>query len=426
MANNWYSDFYKNQNKEKLSFEEKEEIKKSEIKLLVKKLNELNKKEIAKKEKEDENKKEIEISDVVINIEKKPGKINKEMVFWISLFIVALIILLLYSFPVDNMDDKNGNVINISVLKATGLPMDVYYDNIKIMTLSGWETKIGYSNKTDRLFGDENYKTIIFDNNGAAYVVSSLDNEIKIEPLRTNPENITDIGWFKKTEQISVTEKASENKTIDVKLSNGEREIKNVDLKYFLYSNQSFFKVKMDINSQNKSELNDIAYGFLINKFDIYLSNGSILKNDNKIVVFDNPVNITFIKNKKIEKNIPKGLNYSLSKIYDLNRKAILRNGSFYRIDGEYEIFFNAENKKAVLIYSPDVSYFENSFYWDAYWIHMNRDVSESPLLYFFIFDNPKLRYDNELGDWNIDIEGYSGEIMFYIYEKIYEMENDR
>lgn len=396
---------------EKVEEEVKEVIEKEEVK-------EETEKEAEEKEEE---KKEEKFSEVT-----ETFKIKKRWVILGSLIIIIIIFALIYLLT----KPPTGPAVKLSPLDAVASNVSasatIYYKNSPLFSISGWETKLNYKNKEDRLFGKEEYKKIVFDEKGKAYTAISLDNEIRLEPLSTNPEEITKIGWFTKPEQINVSEeKERVEKQIKVSLFSKESEIKNAEFSYNFFKNKPYFKVQFSASAENLSELVDFAYGFILKEHDIYLSNGTILKNDNGIIDLNKTVEIVLQQNKKTTKNISQNLAKAVSEKIDITRKAITRKGSFYSVnDSDYEIFYNSNKSLAIIAYSPETLYFENSFLWNVFRCYVGHlSNGEYPELYFIITENAQLNYDKELEDWQISSKEYEGHVTDYIYKIVSEIE---
>jgi hypothetical protein len=408
--NNWYSKNYKEKNKKLFEIKESKENLDFDAKVFW------------IDSKKNENK---QINSIIKDIEKNINpKINKKLISWISSIIVIIIIAFLY-FSSQLNSISSYKPLDIIIHNESSLPIDIYYNNKNLMIFSGWETQLEYNGKKDRIFGDEDYKNFIFDDNGRAYTFISLGSEILLEPLKSNPDKIKSIGWFNKQEQISIAEeKSSVGKIEKLKLSNGKLSIKNADLNFYVYKNKPYFKVEFNAEAENESALGELSYGFILNSYDIHLEDGSILKNDNKILETNKTPEIILIEN-NTSKNISQDLIDSLSKQIDLNKNYVNRNGSYQEVKNtDYEIFYNQNLKRIIIVYSPFANNFKSSFYWNVFWINLAYLGEDFSPVYFMIIDNADLSYDTVNKEWRIESPKYSGSSITYMDKTVYEIEN--
>ena len=153
---------------------------------------------------------------------------------------------------------------------------------------------------------------------------------------------------------------------------------------------------------------------------DIYLPNGRVLENDNVFSESDEPIEIVLRRNESNSTNIPDDLRESIAGKIDINRKATIQSGSVYDIFAGYQIFYNPEEEKAVIVYSPEVFKFKDSFYWNVFWVYIPYNEGYSPL-YFIILEKPDLYYLD--GEWQIESEQYTGSVKYYIDKVVGEIE---
>jgi hypothetical protein len=343
---------------------------------------------------------------------------------WIILGSIILIILIfggIYFFTQPNTDIKLLP-LDVVVSNSTGLNSNIYYEGEHFFILNGWESKLKLNEKEDRLFGKEQYKEIAFDDNGVAYTVISTERGIILEPLTTNPEKTSKIGWFTKPEQISIEEQA-EGKEKQIKILLSSDEI-NSKINYYLFKYKPYFKTEFLTQIEN-NELEDFAYGLILKDYDIYLPNSTILKNDNKLIEEGKTVDIILKENNQESTNVSKGLLESVSTKVDTSRQVKTRTGSTYETKSPYQIFYNSDKDLAIITYSPETLYYKNSFYWNVYWIYVpHLGNGTYPPIYTIIIENPNLTYDEDAEDWHIESKQYTGNTKDYIDQVVWEIES--
>lgn len=347
--------------------------------------------------------------------------INKTYILIGTLIIILIIIACIYFFTKPTLEAKL-TPLDIVAYNSTGLPMNIYYNNKQLFSLSGWESSLEYKSDSDRLFGNQEYKKLIFDNTGKAYTIISLDDKILIEPLTSNPNKVTKIGWFTDPGQIKITSKKSwGKKTETIELSNSSE--LNTRIIYTFFSSKPYFKVQFLAQSidSNDSELGNFSYGLIIKDFDIYLDNSTILENDNKIEKLNTSIELAIKKGENITRNISSEIINSLPKELDTSRQAIKRKGSNYDIrSSDYQIFMNKNKTMAIIVYATDINSFKDYFFWNVYQINVpNLGQGVYPELYFMIIENPELKYNSEENDWIINSNKYSGPVKPYINQVI-------
>lgn len=425
---NWYSKWYKERyekqfNKKPETKPEQKETKKPEFKPYYSKpyYPSLTKPEKIIAEPIEEEKPKPDPYKVLADVEKKlVPEINKKYIILGTLVIILAILGGIYLFTQESPKTR-FMPIDVSVYNSTGLPMSVYYNNKYLLGISGFESKLEYSNKTDRLFGNEQYKKVIFDEKGNPYTVISLDNEIRIEPLKTDPTKVTRIGWFAKPEEVLVKEgKSFGKKQVSVLLKSSQDHIKNASINYYLYKGKPYLKLQFSAEAENNSELGDFSYGLTIQNNDIYLPTGEILENNNEVIYSNKTVELTLAENNSLTKNISKSLAESARKEADFSRKAITRRGSSHEDNSEYQIFIDKNKTKAIIVYSPYILIFEDSFLWNVYWVNVLKlEDGIYSQIYLIVIDNPNLVYDESKQDWILDSKQYKGPVKSYISEVI-------
>ncbi|MBS3088395.1 hypothetical protein J4402_01300 [Candidatus Pacearchaeota archaeon] len=342
--------------------------------------------------------------------------INKK---WIVLGSIVLVLaaVLIISFATTPPVEAKFKDIDVIVKDTTGLPGDIYYKGTNLFTLTGWESKLEYDGKEDRLFGKESYKELVFDENGEAYTVISLDKEIRLEPLTTNPEEVTRIGWFTDLEKITVNEETSwDEKKVDVLLGSGE--IEGAGFDYNFYKKKPYFKIKF--NADENEKLGDFAYGFTMKGYDVLLENGTWLKNDNEVVEIEQTPEIILNKSGSATTDISDELRENVLNKINVNQKVTTRSGSASDVsDSKYEIFYNPEEEKAIIVYSPESAQFKNSFLWNVFWVYTPYDDGYAPV-YFIVVEEPELLHGGN--DWYIESEQYAGSVNDYISKVVGEI----
>ena len=352
----------------------------------------------------------------------KLSPISKKTIIIPSLIIVLAVLVGIYFLASPPISSK-FRPLDIMPSNSSGLSMPVFYEGKPLFSFSGWESILELNNKTDRLFGNEQYKKIVFDSKGKAYTFISLDNKIQLEPLKANPEKVTKIGWFYETEHIKISDYNKRNeKTVNVKLEEGKI-LEEASLDYTFYKNKPYFKVQF-FSQSDSDNIKDFAYGFILRDYDIALPNGTLIKNNNEIIPLNKTADIVLAENGNTTKNISLELVNSISTETDISRQAIQRKGSNFEVNTDYEIFSSQKEKKALVFYSPFALYFENSFYWNVYRVYVPYDDEGKHYpLYVFVFESPILEYKNN--DWMIISEQYTGSLNYYI-DDIYTRLEDK
>ncbi len=419
---NWYSKYYKERYEKHFNLSEKgtKEPKKSDFKpyytkpyypsLSPPKPPESKQEQIPEKPKP-------EPYIVLKEVEKKISpEINKAWIILGALIIILIILGGIYFFSQKNPQTR-FMPLDISASNLTGDSV-IYYNGKSLFSISGWESKLEYSGNIDRLIGNEQYKKVVFDEKGKAYTAISLDNEVRLEPLTVSPEEVTRIGWFIKSEILAKEKRSFFDKQTEVLLYSNKDYIKNASLKYHAYKGKPYFKVEFSAGAENNSNLGDFSYGLIFQNYNIYLPTGEILENDNQLISLNRTVELTLNENRNITKNISKSLKESVEKEIDLNRKAITRKGSAYEDNSEYQIFVDKNKTRAIIVYSPYVILFEDSFYWNVFWVDVLKleGGNYSPL-YVIAIDKPGLTYDEEKQDWILNSRQYKGSVKSYISE---------
>jgi hypothetical protein len=310
---------------------------------------------LSKKSKKPEKKEKpavIPIQPVVVKSSKKQFKFKKLKNFPVLLVSVILVILILggiMSF-VQPTTKAKYNYLDVNAEKSVFLTMDIFYNQNKILNIYGWEGKLQFDGKEDRITGDK-------------------------------------IGWFKNL-NINITEKKTwNNKLVNVVLNSNES-IKKADYDYKFYKNKPYFKVKFSANSKDNTKLGLMAYGFVLKDYNILLSNGTRLENDNKIT------------------------NTGASEA---------RSGSNYEFKNmNYQIFNNPSTKLSIIVYSPEAQKFKDYFYWNVYLVYVNGDNGKYQPLYFIVLEDSNLTFVD--GKWQVKSKYYSGDLEEYIYSSVSKM----
>ncbi|MBA3064709.1 hypothetical protein FP803_04705 [Candidatus Woesearchaeota archaeon] len=174
---------------------------------------------------------------------------NKYLILSISVFLVFVILFSIILF-VEPSEDIKYQHLDVVASNSTGLPMSIYYKQNKIFIINGWESKLIYSEKEDRIAG--NNKT----------------------------------GWFFE-DPITITDK----KTLDNKYSSvvmdSKNDITKAKFDYFLFKRKPYFKIQFSAQTQDNSKLGLMAYGFNLKEYDIYIPHGTKLENDNVVTKTD-------------------------------------------------------------------------------------------------------------------------------------------
>jgi hypothetical protein len=371
-----------------------------------------------------------------IYLEMSKSRLNKNFVFLGTIVLILLILGLMIFFFQPKLTGYMilDTPLDAVVSNSSGITSTIYYDKKSLFSFSGWESILSYegtedvlfgkeyvyTTKSDRLFGILNYKKIIFDENGKPYTFSESEDKIILEPLNKDPTDITRIGWFTDPNKLDIKEiKSKKKKQIILSLFDESSPIKRAEIIYNFYKDKPFFTIQFESIDSDSSKLSNFDYGFILKDFDIYQSNGKILKNDNEIIRLDSKRSVTIENNNNLS---PKLFN-ALSKETDLERKSILRKGSSYEFNSDYQIFINPNKTIAIVMFSEDYVYFKNSFYWNVFQVsgyYLGEGVY-SPV-YFLIIKDPVFNYDN--GEWNLISKQYSGSINSYILDTLFEIDD--
>src|SRR3989344_6506889 len=193
-----------------------------------------------------------------------------------------------------------------------------------------------------------------------------IDNETKIVRILGAKER--DISHFYNEED---SKKIEENKVYWHNETKDPKEIgyviKNPEFKPYL---------KLQMFVKTEKELEKSGYGFILRNFNIYLPNGTILKNDYL----------------NIEGNLT---------------------GTNYKEKVQYEIFFN---EKDAIIIAGDFDYIDNLFRWEVFrpYISKHENGVFSPLYVIYI-KNAELNFEND--SWIVNSKQFTGNVEDYIEE---------
>ena len=345
-------------------------------------------------------------------------KLHKGIVVGISVVLILLIVgIIVYA----NYDPSKirYQYIDIEAKNASGLPMSVYYKSKPLFSLSGWESTLEYQDEKDRLYGNEQYKKIVFDDQGKAYTQITLDNQIRIEPLTTDPAKVTRIGWFANSDEININNNIEKGyKEVPINLEN---ENLNSEIRYILFRKEPYFTADFYSKVENESELGDFGYGFVASGYNIYLPNGTVLINDNNVTKLDKNVDVVITGN--ATDNAKEALKQKIPS-ETLSRNAVERKGTSYDIkDIEYEIFY--KNGTGFIVFSdfPN-NEFEILFQWNVFRIYVasfeNGNYSRA---YFIILDNANISYDKDKSTWKISDKYFNGDVDDYITKVLGEVQ---
>ncbi|MFA5173556.1 MAG: hypothetical protein WC438_00055 [Candidatus Pacearchaeota archaeon] len=347
------------------------------------------------------NEAEKAIETIIKKAEKEKAYIKKHWIILSSVILVILILGIIYLFA-QPAKQASFKPLDVTINNKTAFSSTILYEKASLLALTGWESKITYNNKEDRIFGKEDYKKVIFDEKGNAYTYISLDNEIKIEPLTTNPNTVTKVGWFTKPEQITIKEDKSWLEKTEVVTLTSDSDVTNAVYTYNFYKNKPYFKVQFSADAENPEKLGKFAYGLVLKDYDIYLPNRTILLNDNKITDLNTPIELAIYQDDKRFINVSDKLQEEISQDTNTEKNAVKRTGSIYKTESEYEIFYNPNTQNTIIIYSPNVDYFENSFLWQVFRVYTSGENGQYPPLYFIVIPNSDLTYNEQAQDWTI------------------------
>lgn len=341
---------------------------------------------------------------------RKNINLNKKTVISISVLLIIIILGIMF-YSTYNPINVKYKPIDIEIRNTSGLPSNVFYEGKALFSLSGWESFLNYG-KNDRFFGNEQYKKIIFDSGGRAYTQIALDDQIRLEPLASDPNKVTLIGWFVESDSKKIMGAINKgSKEVSLLLNNTKL---SAGFSYLLFKNKQYFIFNFSPQVVNLSSLGDFALGFIANKFDIYLPNGTILKNDNNVTKTDRNINVVIVGNASnaskdsLKQKVPSDV---------LSRNIIIRKGSYSKFDAlDYEIFLNNNSQGFIVFSEEEENKFENLFQWNIFRIYISHQQNGIyTKAYFIILDNANLHYDYENKDWVIEDKYYSGSARNYI-----------
>jgi len=305
------------------------------------------------------------------------GKIKPE--FNKKLLIVTVIIILLliggiflYYFlnSRQSITNPSGNsVLNTSqVSDSTLLLNEVKFSPVDIITVdSSADSVVSYNGNNIMMLSGEESKL-------------EYDNDLK-RLYTSDLKNTSDKGWI--TDPAMVTDKIkNSNSEKQITISMGsDSEIKNASFVYYVFKDKPYFKVKFSVNAENLSKLGDFEYGMISKDYDVYSQSGDVYVNNHGTIPM-------------------------------LNKTV----GSSYTDDSDYQIFVNKNKTQAVVLYTPYLIAFQDSFLNNIYLINvLQMDESDYAPLYVIIIDNPKLTFDKAAQDWKLDSSQYQGSVMSYI-----------
>lgn len=343
---------------------------------------------------------------------------------WVLFGAILLILLVFVGIFMFAQPSKNTDLMTIRTSNYTSISSYNYYKNSNILSISGWESKLNLNDKEDRLFGKESYRQIIT-YNGTNYTTLSTDNGILIDPLTTDQEQVTKIGWFVNPNQTSILETNEKRvKKVSVDLYS---EKLNSGFNYYLFRQKPYLKIGFSASS-NEGELGMFAYGLILSRYNIYTDKLEVYNNDYRLTETNQTIDIILRENGTQTTNISDELRESVASIVDTNKLITIREGSTYEINNsKYELFYNPDKKLGIIFYSPNTWYFRNSFYWNVHWVYVpHQGNGEYPPLYVIVLEEPELSYDSQQQDWYVDSKKYEGYIMDYIYHVVCEIDSGR
>jgi hypothetical protein len=330
---------------------------------------------------------------------------KKHHIFILAGIIILFVILTILLFSSPKIKLKY-NPLDVITHESTSLPMDIYYNQNKIFLISGWESKLQYDNNELRVSGNLGQKET-FEINGKNYSIYDGSNKIEIKET-TQTDSIPN-SWFYNNQFNILEQQARSNKIINVSLLNGQ-EINSANYNYLFYKNEPFFKIQFSAKTNNTEKLGEMAYGISLKDYNILLPNGTIKLNDNGREILEEEKQILFEGKETTSEEI-------LNKIPEEDKEMISRSGSTFISKEKYQIFFKKE--KAIIIYSPKIIEYKNSFYWNVYWAYVNEENGIYSPLYLIVLENPEFEYEN---GWNVKSKHFSGNIEEYINKSVETM----
>lgn len=329
---------------------------------------------------------------------------------FLILFVVGFIVITNY-----NPSKVRYNPVDIEIKKSGSLTAQVFYQDKPFIAIHGWESLLNLNGKKDRLYGKEQQKKIIFDEKGKAYTYTSTDEKIIIEPLKEDPSKATREGWFVESDTKDITIlPGKKTKLVSISLSHSD---KRVSLDYTVFKEKPYFTSEISIQhlTSNESEkiLGYFAYGYVAQGYDVYLPNGTILKNDNQIIKTNKSIGLSF--SKEINESDVKNLESKLPNEIDLSKQAIQRKGSTYEINNiEYQMLINNESRGFLIFTESERNTYENIFAWNIHRVYIYpNELGFYPKVYTALFENLTVEYKEN--DWEISSKQFKGKLKEYI-----------
>lgn len=295
--------------------------------------------------------------------EAKKTDSKKEKITWIpfkliiQIFIALLVILALSSLIIFADPSSLFGLFRVHAEIAppsTGLNMPLYYNEQNFAFLSGWESKLTYNNKEDRLVG---------------YNTSGKE-----------------IGWFYQNANFSIanTKSWGQRKTSVTLLNPNSSNILNASFAFTFLRGKAYSKVEFNAEAKNPALLGSLTYGLTAEGYDIMLPDGRIIKND---------LNTTQSHGLQVQN----GSSFSLKK-------------------ADFEIFINPQTNFSFILFSSGELDFANSFADNLFLAKTAKTERGYAPLYIGVFPNAQWIYYEEEG-WLVNSKTYTGKLSDFLFE---------
>ncbi len=320
------------------------------------------------------------------------NKMNKNFLKIIIYSFIVLIILILLIMMGNKKPQstlyKDDLKIEKNIAENTFL-VKIYFKNEPLININGWDTIIKYGSTAKKLFSINQKKE--FD--GKFYYIHETGDKIELLSSDLSLEK----SFFG-----SIIDKTCFNlyciKYSFLGVNNLYKSIETLTMK-----DKNHLNINTDFYVENGSL--SVGYGLLIKGFDIFLPNGTSLKNDHlsektkslKKLFLDGEI-------KPVDTYLSSG---SITNV-------VLNKGTNYKIflEEDYQIFYNSDKKIAIIVFADDIDYVENLFQWEVFrfWINGEdyEDKAKTSLNIVFLSD-AALGYTNKT--WMIKSNEFDGDV---------------
>jgi hypothetical protein len=239
---------------------------------------------------------------------------------------------------------------------STGLHIPFYYNTQNFAFLSGWESKLTYNNKEDRIMG---------------YNISGKQ-----------------VGWFYQDANFSIEKTSSwAQKALSVDLFNpSSSTITNTSFNIAFFRGKPYSKISFNTEAGSPEKLSYLSYGLTAEGYNLLLPDGTEVKND-----------------------------FNSTEVHGLNLKS---GSSFNLTSSNFEIFINPLTNFSFVLYSQDKIDFANSFADNLFIakIKKTQNNTHSPV-YIAVFPNAQwVFYENY---WLVNSKTYIGKLNDFLLNNL-------